>query len=46
MKKTNNWLSFVIVPITFMGVWGALIEIPEKNRFPSAMGYAVWAIVF
>ncbi len=44
MKKTNNWLSFVIIHVTFMGVWGALIEIPEKNGFPATLGYIVWAL--
>ena len=27
-----------------MGVWGALIEIPEKNGFPATLGYIVWAL--
>ena len=27
-----------------MGVWGALIEIPEKNGFPATLGYVVWAL--
>jgi drug/metabolite transporter (DMT)-like permease len=44
MKKTNKWLSFVIIHVTFMGVWGALIEIPEKNGFPATLGYIVWAL--
>jgi drug/metabolite transporter (DMT)-like permease len=44
MKKKNNWLSFVIIHVTFMGVWGALIEIPEKNGFPATLGYIVWAL--
>lgn len=45
MKKTNNWLNFVIVHVIFMGVWGALIEIPEKNGFPATLGYVIWALV-
>lgn len=45
MNKSNNWLTFVIVHVTFMGVWGALIEIPEKNGFPPTLGYIVWALV-
>jgi drug/metabolite transporter (DMT)-like permease len=44
MQKTNNWVSFVIIHVTFMGVWGALIEIPEKNGFPATLGYIVWAL--
>lgn len=45
MKKTNNWLSFVIIHVIFMGVWGALIEIPEKSGFPPTLGYVVWALI-
>jgi drug/metabolite transporter (DMT)-like permease len=26
------------------GLWGALIEIPEKGGFPATLGYAVWAL--
>src|SRR5690606_13268242 len=44
MKPNKNWLSFVIIHVLFMGVWGALIEIPEKNGFPATLGYAVWAL--
>ncbi|GAB3280808.1 DMT family transporter [Larkinella harenae] len=28
-----------------MGVWGALIELPEKNGFPPTLGYVVWAVM-
>lgn len=44
MKKNQSWLSFVIIHVIFMGVWGALIEIPEKNGFPATLGYVVWAL--
>lgn len=44
MKKGRNWISFVIVHVIFMGVWGALIEIPEKHGFPATLGYVVWAL--
>lgn len=30
--------------VIFMGVWGALIELPEKNGFPATLGYVVWAL--
>ncbi len=43
-KKTNNWITFVIVHVAFMGVWGALVEIPEKNGFPATLGFVVWAL--
>ena len=44
MKKTSNWITFVIVHVAFMGVWGALVEIPEKNGFPATLGFVAWAI--
>ena len=44
MKKSNTWLKFVLIHVLFMGVWGALIEIPEKNGFPATLGYVVWAL--
>lgn len=44
MNKKNNWLTFVIIHVLFIGVWGALIEIPEKNGFPATLGYVVWAL--
>lgn len=45
MKNKNTWISFVLIHVVFMGVWGALIEIPEKNGFPPTLGYVVWAIM-
>lgn len=44
MKHKRSWIGFVIVHVTFIGVWGALIEIPEKNGFPATLGYVVWAL--
>lgn len=44
MQKTKNWVGFVIIHVLFMGVWGALIELPEKNGFPATLGYVVWAL--
>ncbi|MCK5369941.1 MAG: EamA family transporter, partial [Cyclobacteriaceae bacterium] len=44
MKKTTNWITFVIIHVAFMGVWGALVELPEKNGFPATLGYVVWAL--
>ena len=41
MKK---WLSFALTTTLFWGVWGALIEIPEKAGFPATLGYTVWAL--
>lgn len=44
MQKTRTWIGFVIIHVIFMGVWGALIELPEKNGFPATLGYVVWAL--
>ena len=44
MRKKKNWITFVVVHVLFMGVWCALIEIPEKNVFPATLGYVVWAL--
>lgn len=38
------WLLFALITTFFWGVWGALIEIPEKTGFPATLGYIVWAL--
>ncbi len=43
MKK-RPWLLYAIITTVFWGVWGALIEIPEKAGFPATLGYSVWAL--
>lgn len=40
----KKWLFFALITTFFWGVWGALIEIPEKSGFPATLGYVVWAI--
>lgn len=42
--KSKLWLIFAVVTTLFWGVWGALIEIPEKAGFPATLGYCVWAL--
>lgn len=42
--KGSNWLLFAIITTIFWGVWGALIELPEKSGFPATLGYVVWAL--
>jgi len=37
-------MTFVMIHVVFMGAWGALIELPEKNGFPATLGYVVWAL--
>jgi uncharacterized membrane protein len=43
MKVNNLWLTYAIITTVFWGVWGAFIEIPEKNGFPATLGYTIWA---
>jgi drug/metabolite transporter (DMT)-like permease len=44
--KVPRWLLLAILVPALWGVWGALIEIPEKwsrPTFPSTLGYVVWS---
>jgi drug/metabolite transporter (DMT)-like permease len=41
--ESDLWLVYAVVTTLFWGVWGALIEVPEKRGFPATLGYAVWA---
>ncbi len=42
--KVRPWLVYAIITTLFWGVWGALIELPEKAGFPATLGYVVWAL--
>lgn len=42
--KSKVWLLFAIITTSFWGVWGALIETPEKAGFPATLGYIVWSL--
>jgi drug/metabolite transporter (DMT)-like permease len=42
--KTQPWLMYALLVMVFWGVWGALIEIPEKAGFPASLGYVVWSL--
>jgi drug/metabolite transporter (DMT)-like permease len=42
--KKKPWLIYAIFTTIFWGLWGALIEIPEKAGFPATLGYSVWAL--
>jgi len=44
MGKAKPWLIYAIITTTFWGIWGALMEIPEKAGFPATLGYSVWAL--
>jgi drug/metabolite transporter (DMT)-like permease len=41
--KRKSWLAYALITTIFWGVWGALIELPEKAGFPATLGYIVWA---
>lgn len=43
MPYLRSWILYCVSHILFIGVWGALIEIPEKKGFPPTLGYIVWA---
>lgn len=42
--KVRAWLLYAMTVTVLWGVWGALIEIPEKAGFPATLGYSVWAL--
>lgn len=42
--KLKPWFIYAVVTTIFWGIWGALIEIPEKAGFPATLGYSVWAL--
>jgi len=42
--KIKPWLVYALITTVSWGVWGALIEIPEKAGFPATLGYVVWAL--
>jgi len=41
---TKKWLLYAFITTVFWGIWGAFIEIPEKEGFPATLGYVVWAL--
>lgn len=44
--KVPRWLSLSVFVAVLWGVWGALIELPEKHfspGFPATLGYVVWS---
>jgi drug/metabolite transporter (DMT)-like permease len=42
--NVQRWLLFALFTTVSWGIWGALIEIPEKAGFPATLGYVVWAL--
>lgn len=41
---SRRWLLYAVVTTVTWGMWGALIELPEKAGFPATLGYSVWAL--
>lgn len=44
MIKAKMWLWYGLFTTISWGIWGALIELPEKAGFPATLGYVAWAI--
>lgn len=44
MKSNRTWLTYAIITTIFWGIWGALIEVPQKAGFPPTLGYIVWSL--
>ncbi len=42
-QNSKKWIFYAVITTVFWGVWGALIEIPEKAGFPGTLSYVVWA---
>jgi drug/metabolite transporter (DMT)-like permease len=42
--SSKRWLLFALITTISWGIWGALIELPERAGFPATLGYVVWAI--
>jgi len=41
---SRTWLLHAALTTILWGVWGALIELPEKAGFPATLGYVAWAM--
>lgn len=39
----RRWIVYAFTTTVLWGVWGALIELPERAGFPATLGYSVWA---
>ena len=41
---SRTWLLHAALTTILWGVWGALIELPEKAGFPATLGYVAWGL--
>ena len=47
--KIPLWMMFSVLSMLMNGIWGALVELPEKRLyppFPTTLGYIVWSLTF
>src|SRR5262245_7434659 len=44
LSLRERWFLLAMTTTLTWGVWGALIELPEKAGFPATLGYAVWSL--
>jgi uncharacterized membrane protein len=47
--KIPLWLLFSVLSMLMNGIWGALVELPEKRLsppFPTTLGYILWSLTF
>lgn len=42
--RKKGWLFYALVTTIFWGLWGALIDQPQKAGFPETLIYVVWSI--
>jgi len=40
----RKWFLMAFITTITWGIWGAFIEIPERNGFPATLGYCIWAL--
>ncbi len=42
-QDKKKWILYAVITTVFWGIWGALIEIPERAGFPGTLSYVVWS---
>lgn len=42
--KVKTWLLFSAFTTVAWGIWGAVMEFPQKWGFPETLGYVTWAL--
>ena len=43
--KIKRWLLFSLSTTLAWGIWGAVMEFPERFGFPVTLGYTTWALM-